>query len=309
MANPHIPRKAALLRSGPPRDGGSTLHRVLGPFTLLPFCALPFCALPFCALLLGALLLGALLLPGLAQGRAPERFDTVVIDAGHGGDDEGAIGARGTAEKDIVLAVATELAERLRAHELRVVMTRDRDVFVPLERRNALANDARADLFISIHANASEQREVHGSETYFLALDASDESAARVAARENQSFETAAPSDLPAMQDPFIALLGDLISTEYLAESSEFAALVQKELGGVPRMRSRGVKQALFVVLSGVQMPAALVEIGFVTSPQDEKRLSNSRLRLPIVKSIERAVVTFSRRYDARRREKSGRSE
>jgi N-acetylmuramoyl-L-alanine amidase len=241
-----------------------------------------------------------------AQLRSPERFDTVVIDAGHGGEDSGAVGTRGTAEKDVVLAVATLVAKRLRAHELDVVMTRDKDVFVPLERRNALANDSRADLFISIHANASESPEVHGTETYFLALDASDESAARVAARENQSFGSKGQSDLAAMKDPFIALLGDLISTEYLAESSEFAGLVQKELGSLRRMRSRGVKQALFVVLSGVQMPAALLEIGFLTSPADEKRLAQKETRAAIVNSIERAVLDFGRRYDARRSDDLG---
>ena len=180
-------------------------------------------------------------------------------------------------------------------------MTRDRDVFVPLERRNALANDARADLFISVHANASESRDAHGTETYFLALDASDEAAAEVAARENQAFEARGEGTIEAIHDPFIALLGDMISTEYMAESSEFARLVQTELGGVSRLRSRGVKQALFVVLTGVQMPSALVEIGFVTSPRDEKRLSNAKGRLLIVEAMERAVLAFGRRYDARR--------
>jgi N-acetylmuramoyl-L-alanine amidase len=248
-----------------------------------------------------ALLLALAPLAAVSQVRPPERFDTVVIDAGHGGEDSGARGARGTEEKDVVLAVATLLARRLRVHGLDVIMTRDKDVFVPLERRNAVANDSRADLFISIHANASESPEVHGTETYFLALDASDASAAQVAARENRSFGAEGESDLAAMKDPFIALLGDLISTEYLLESSEFAGLVQKELGSIRRLRSRGVKQALFVVLSGVQMPAALLEIGFVTSPLDEKRLSQSETRAAIVSSIERAVLDFGRRYDARR--------
>lgn len=257
--------------------------------------------------LLGTLLLGVGLPCGAdLQARAPERFDTVVIDAGHGGEDEGAIGAAGALEKDVVLAVARELAARLRDHGLTVVMTRDRDVFVPLERRNALANDARADLFISVHANASEDDQVHGTETYFLSLDASDASAARVAARENRSFETEEQGALSAMQDPFIALLGDLISTEYLAESSEFAGIVQKELRRVRGMRSRGVKQAMFVVLSGVQMPAALVEIGFMTSPRDEGRLTDASSRAPIVESIERAVLAFRRRYDARRDDEAG---
>jgi N-acetylmuramoyl-L-alanine amidase len=293
MADAHVACKAALLRSGPFRNWGTFLGELQQARRSIRVARAGW--------LLGLVWLLAVPLVGTAQARPPERFDTVVIDAGHGGEDSGALGARGTAEKDVVLAVAIRLAKALRAHGFHVVMTRDSDVFVPLERRNALANDARADLFISIHANAAKDPSVHGTETYFLALDASDESAARVAARENQPFEAAGESALAAMQDPFIALLGDLISTEYLAESSEVAGLIQKELGEIPNMRSRGVKQALFVVLSGVQMPAALVEIGFVTSPDDQKRLSQSETRGAVVKSIERAVLAFGRRYDARR--------
>ena len=137
--------KVALLRSDPVASRGISL-RIAEP--ALRFLVLAAAVLPLAA--------------GAGE-RVPERFDTVVIDAGHGGTDTGAIGAGGTQEKDLVLGVARELAARLRAQGLEVVMTRDRDVFVPLERRNALANDARADLFISVHANASESRDAHGT--------------------------------------------------------------------------------------------------------------------------------------------------
>jgi N-acetylmuramoyl-L-alanine amidase len=180
-------------------------------------------------------------------------------------------------------------------------MTRDADVFVPLERRTAVANDARGDLFLSIHANATEDTDVGGSETYFLALDASDAGAAEVAARENRAFAVAEEVDIDAVRDPFIALLGDLIATEYLKESSEAARLIQTELAAVGVLRSRGVKQALFVVLAGVQMPAALVEIGFVTNAQDERTLTNARASRRLVDALERAVMTFADRYDERR--------
>ena len=228
-----------------------------------------------------------------------ERFDTVVIDAGHGGDDEGARGASGSLEKRLVLSVAKSLAKRLRNAGLRVVLTRESDVFVPLEERTAIANDARGDLFLSIHANASTDRKVHGTETYFLALDASDEAAAQVASRENQAFgETS--SGIAAIDDPFIALIGDLIATEHMQESNDLARLVQNELATTP-LKSRGVKQALFVVLTGVQMPAALVEIGFVTSRRDERALAAEEGRERIAAALERAVLAFGRRYDARR--------
>jgi N-acetylmuramoyl-L-alanine amidase len=229
-----------------------------------------------------------------------ERFDTVVIDAGHGGSDVGARGFSGTFEKDIALAVARNLAVRLRARGLKVVMTRDADVRVPLEQRTAIANDTRGDLFVSIHANASADTSIHGSETYFLALEASDSGAAGVAQRENSAFAAEAGPEIDALSDPFIALLGDMISTEHLDESSAFAQRVQQELGRMP-VKSRGVKQALFVVLSGVQMPAALVEIGFVTHRGDEGVMNGTDGRKAIVAALEKAVVAFGERYDARR--------
>lgn len=231
---------------------------------------------------------------------APERFDTVVVDAGHGGDDTGARGPRGHLEKDVALAVARNLAVRLRARGLRVVMTRDADVFVPLEERTAIANDAGADLFLSIHANASPQPGIRGSETYFLALEASDSSAAGVAERENRAFHRDGEEAIAALDDPFIALLGDLISTEHLEESNALARGVQQKLGALPT-RSRGVKQAMFVVLSGVQMPAALVEIGFITNRDDERRMTGPQGRDAIVAALEQAVLDYGARWEARR--------
>jgi len=232
--------------------------------------------------------------------RAADRFDTVVIDAGHGGSDVGARGFGGSLEKDVALAVARNLARRLRARGLKVVMTRDADVRVPLEQRTAIANDARGDLFVSIHANASTDPEIHGSETYFLALEASDSGAAGVAQRENSAFEAEGDAKIGALSDPFIALLGDMISTEHLDESSAFAQGVQQQLAHMP-VKSRGVKQAMFVVLSGVQMPAALVEIGFVTHRGDEGVMNDTEGRKGIVDALEKAVVAFGERYDARR--------
>src|SRR2546427_826433 len=186
------------------------------------------------------------------------------------------------------------------ARGLQVVMTRDADVRVPLEERTAIANDARGDLFVSIHANASADSEIHGSETYFLALEASDSGAAGVAQRENSAFAAEADSKIGALSDPFIALLGDMISTEHLDESSAFAQRVQQELGHM-LVKSRGVKQAMFVVLSGVQMPAALVEIGFVTHRGDESVMNGTEGRKAIVDALEKAVIAFGERYDARR--------
>jgi N-acetylmuramoyl-L-alanine amidase len=203
-------------------------------------------------------------------------------------------------EKQLVLDVAHRLAGLLRDRGLRVVMTREDDRFVPLETRTAIANDARGDLFISIHANAARDPGIRGNETYFLSLDASDDSAQRVAARENASFGGEGRAG-GATGDPLIALLGDMIANLYSRESSEFAGMAQDKLALIDPARSRGVKQAPFVVLMGMQMPAALVEIGFITNRADERDLQSEGGRGGIVSALANAVLEFGRRFDARR--------
>jgi len=234
---------------------------------------------------------------GLSEPR-PERFDTVVIDPGHGGDDHGARGSRGgLLEKDLVLDVSLRLAALLEERGMRVVLTRRDDRYVSLEERTSIANDARGDLFVSVHANASRIRNARGIETFFVSLEASDEAAQRIANLENQAF-TGESVAAKIADDPLLAILGDLIATEHLVESQEFARLVQGRLAST---RSRGVKQAPFVVLMGVQMPAALVEIGFLTNPADERDLHSSAERVRLAGGLARAVVEFAARYDARR--------
>ena len=230
----------------------------------------------------------------------PDPFDTVVIDAGHGGEDEGAVGARGTREKDVVLDVSKRLAKRLRERGLRVVMTRDADRFVPLERRTAIANDARGDLFVSVHANAASDRSAHGVETYFLSLDATDEAAAKVAERENGAFRRPDGGSTAAL-DPVVAILGNLLANEHLKESDAFARMAHSALrDGAPRA-ARGVKQAPFVVLVGLQMPASLVEIGFITHAGDEGRLGSGDGRAKIADELALAILEYGGRHDARR--------
>ena len=242
---------------------------------------------------------GAVAIAAAAASAGEDRFDTVVIDAGHGGDDQGAKGRGGLIEKDLVLDVGRRVAGELRDAGLRVVMTRETDRFVGLEERTSVANDAGADLFVSIHANGSRARQARGIETFFAALEASDESAAELARAENEAFgaagEAAAPSD-----DPLLAILGDMIATEHLKDSQEFARLAQHALAS-DRARSRGVKQAPFVVLMGVQMPAALVEIGFITNAREERELGDEHARERIAADLAGAILEFGRRYDARR--------
>ncbi len=238
--------------------------------------------------------------PAQAESASLERFDTVVVDAGHGGDDEGARGAHGIVEKELVLDVAKRLRARLQETGLEVVLTRDRDVYVPLEQRTDIANRARGDLFVSIHANAASARAARGIETFFLSLEASDDDARQVAARENAAFRDLAVP-VVAEDDPLVAILGDLAAAELLQESDAFARLAQREVSALNGSPSRGVKQAPFVVLMGLEMPAVLVEIGFVTNPGEAHELATESQRDRIAEALARAALEFRRRYDARR--------
>lgn len=229
---------------------------------------------------------------------SPQRFDVVVVDAGHGGDDHGARGPKGLLEKDLVLDLAQRLASRIAEQGLTVVMTREADRFVPLDERTRIANGAGADLFVSIHANASSLRDVQGIETFFASPEATDESARVLAQRENLAFGEAALR--MAESDPVRQILGDLLATEHLADAQEFARMAQRRLATVEASRSRGVKQAPFVVLMGVHAPAVLVEVGFITNAREEGRLSRSAERERLVKGLADAVARFRARQDAR---------
>jgi len=226
------------------------------------------------------------------------RFDVVVVDAGHGGEDRGARGFAGLLEKNVALDVAVRLAHRLKAEGLRVVMTRSGDSFVSLAERTQIANRARADLFISIHANASHYHKARGIETFFASPEATDDAAHELAAAENLAFGEAAGR--PASGDPLLAILGDMIVTEHLEDSQEFARIAQARIAKTGAARSRGVKQAPFVVLMGVDMPSVLVELGFLTNAKDEKTLRSNRERDRLAEGLAEAVDIFRERQDAR---------
>jgi N-acetylmuramoyl-L-alanine amidase len=237
--------------------------------------------------------------PGAAPEPGRNPFDVVILDAGHGGEDDGARGRGGLVEKDLVLDVARRLAARLRELGLRVVLTREGDRFVPLEARTSVANDARGDLFISIHANWAPSEEAKGIETFFVSLEATDEWSHGLAARENQAFGPA--SATPLKLDPLSAILGDMAVNEHVRESSGFAKLAHAELSKVDPVPSRGVKQAPFVVLMGVRMPAALVEIGFLSNRDDERALIHVDRREALAAALARAVGSFGSDHDKSR--------
>jgi len=219
----------------------------------------------------------------------------VVIDPGHGGKDPGAVSPSGIKEKDVTLAVATQVAAILhRDLHCQVIMTRSRDVFVPLEERTAIANTSKGDLFLSIHVNAAPQPEVKGIETYFLDLARTND-AMEVAARENAT-STGQMSNLQA-------ILMDLIQSTKINESAKLAECVQENMvNGLSRRYSGignlGVKRAPFVVLIGAQMPSVLTEIAFLSNPEDAKRLKNPKFITAVAEEIVTGVSIYAQQLN-----------
>lgn len=225
-------------------------------------------------------------------GPRVQRIRKIVLDPGHGGKDPGALGHNGVMEKDIVLRVAKKLARKLeRGMGVDVVLTRSRDVFVPLEDRTAMANAEDADLFISLHVNASENRRAAGLETYYLD-NTTDEAAIRLAARENSTSRR----DITDLQ----FILSDLVQNSKLADSVSLAGHVQSALVGNARRRYRGardlgVKKGLFYVLVGARMPAILAELFFVTNRTEERALTSDRLQDALVDGLYDGIQRYSR--------------
>ncbi|HSP15969.1 MAG TPA: N-acetylmuramoyl-L-alanine amidase [Thermoanaerobaculia bacterium] len=236
-------------------------------------------------------------LPGIKPSVEPAGIRTIVIDPGHGGKEVGAVGPGGLMEKDITLAVARKLSAALQSSiNARVVLTREDDTVVSLDQRTAIANQYKADLFLSIHMNAAVVKGAKGSETYFLSLEASDELAKRAAETENAS--TAAPKTGPTPDLKLI--LWDLAQQEYLQESSRFAQDIQEEMNAATNVQNRGVKQAPFKVLVGATMPAALVEVGFITNPEEEAKLKSDGFQDTMVDALVRAIRRYKVDYETR---------
>lgn len=219
------------------------------------------------------------------------KISRIAIDPGHGGYDTGTQGPNGLMEKDLCLDVALRLGQLIKENipGAEVVYTRTDDRHVPLEERTAIANDAKADLFISIHANSSDSREIRGVETYYVSLAASP-GAGEIVSREN------------AVGDSSLHNLPDLIKkitrNENMAESRDLAQYIQtalaQRLQAVSQQEAnRGVKRAPFIVLTGANMPGVLSEISFVSNPSDESLLFESEQRERISEGLYRGIVTY----------------
>jgi N-acetylmuramoyl-L-alanine amidase len=239
--------------------------------------------------------------PRARQTLAPLR--TIVLDAGHGGHDSGAVGPGGLMEKELVLDITRRVARLLEGRlDVKVLLSRDADHFVPLRDRTSFANRERADLFVSIHANAHRVAASEGVEVYFLSSEATDNEARQVAAAENSvvQLEKPAPGRGTGRSEILKTMLWDLAQAEFQAESSRLAETVLDAMTAALRIPTRGVKQAGFYVLGGAAMPAILVEIGFVTNPREERRMKSPRYRDEIARAIYTGLADYKRTWDQR---------
>lgn len=225
-----------------------------------------------------------------------------MLDPGHGGDDQGAKSSKGTLEKDLVLAMSGVLQTALEEAGFTVLRTRTEDVFIPLWDRARLANEAGADIFLSLHLNASRAKGVKGSEVYFLSLQAGDADAAALAELENRG--ATAPASEP---DSIVAgILEDLAQKAYLQESERLAVAIQNQLNLLGDTRQRGVKQAPFAVLRGAAMPAVLVETAFLSNVKEEALLVDPAFHRKVADSIAMGVRRYFSHGQATPKRKAG---
>jgi N-acetylmuramoyl-L-alanine amidase len=231
----------------------------------------------------------------------------VVVDAGHGGVDNGMSGPIGPGpriiEKHVTLSVARLLEEELRRYGVEVLMTRTRDTLIALSDRGRIANRNKGDLFVSVHVNATGSRGAaaareRGYETYFLA-EAKTEEASRVERMENEAVKFETGANAPK-GDPLSFIINDMAQNEHLRESNDLAETIQDGLRRFHPGRDRGVQQANFAVLRGSYMPAVLVEIGFGTNAAEAAWLTDRDNQRTIAASIARSVMEYLEHYDAR---------
>jgi len=229
----------------------------------------------------------------LSNEKQKWEFKTIVIDAGHGGKDPGAVGYRGTKEKDIALDVAKRLEKKLSKNlNVKIVMTRDEDIFLRLSERTKIANENNGSLFISIHTNAAEDRRASGFETFLIGPN-KNEAAVRVAARENAVLELEGTTGKKLTNEDLIQ--ATIAQSAFAFKSEQFASMVQKEIKKRVQSKDRGVKQAGFYVLMGASMPNVLVELGFISNPSEEKKLRSPQYRDQLATAIYRAVEQYQK--------------
>ena len=214
---------------------------------------------------------------------------TIVIDAGHGGLDDGAEGPDGTLEKDITLSVSRLLTTSLeRRLGMRVILTRGRDTVVNIDQRAAIANNNNADLFISLHANSSVSSIPAGAEVFYLSIDEYGEEAREIADREGSYVQVVGGGTREIDMVPW-----EMAQVRHIEQSSELAQIIEDELRRRIPMSPRAIQQAPFRVLVGANMPAVLIEMGFISNSQQEQQLRNTNFQTLIIEAIVSSVVRF----------------
>lgn len=229
----------------------------------------------------------------------PYSISRIVLDAGHGGKDPGAIGQYGLREKDVTLDIVKRLKKHLVSCGIKTVLTRSDDRFISLWKRADIANREKANFFISIHANAARSKSAKGFEVYYLS-EAVDDNARAVAASENaalkyedSSFGNKKPSST------LEATLRDIEYTENRVESIELAKHIVDSAHSRLRTKNRGVKAARFYVLKGAKMPSVLVEVGFISNRQEAKKLKDKSYRERVAKAIASGIINYKNEYEA----------
>ncbi|WP_212747578.1 N-acetylmuramoyl-L-alanine amidase family protein [Fodinibius saliphilus] len=226
------------------------------------------------------------------------KFDVVVIDPGHGGHDPGSIGYKNVKEKDIVLDIAKKVGGYIEEHlpNVKVIYTRDDDTFVGLKERGSIANKAEGDLFISLHCNSFSSRQPHGTEVYFLGLEKS-ETALEVMKRENRVVRADNDTEQKELTQEEL-LIYELANSGYIASSEHIAGMLEHQFDDRAQRRSRGVKQARFVVLYHASMPAVLVEAGFISNPSEARYLTSDYGQSIIASAIFRSIRNYKKKYE-----------
>jgi N-acetylmuramoyl-L-alanine amidase len=216
----------------------------------------------------------------------------IVLDAGHGGEDPGAIGPNGTKEKDINLAIVQELKSIFdNDKDYEVILTRKDDTFIPLAERTNIANEHNADLFVSVHCNANLNNNTNGFEIYFLSEKATDSEAAATAVLENSVLELEDKQN--KKRELLQEMLWSMTANEYMNASSELSAFIADKMPLRLKIPNRGIKQASFYVLRGAQMPAVLIESAFLSNYSEEAKLNTKRFRAAIADSIYDGIVKY----------------
>ena len=250
------------------------------------------------------------LLPAVALATQPATGDvpnkpppsnrpfTVVIDAGHGGKDGGAVGPKGTLEKSVTLAVARKLERLIKAETgLRALLTRTDDSHVPLSRRARIARETRADLFVSLHADAYEDHAAQGASVFILSENGAGSAAARTLADRENAGEVGGVN-LGAQEPGVASLLVDLSLGATVEASEQAAQRIMEALSSEYQLHNPKVQQAGFAVLKSVDVPSLLIEMGFLSNPREEQRLLNPQEQQRLARTIARGIVAHTRDLD-----------